>query len=892
MKQKNIFFASIFLIIFFISGIAFASTTINVNENEPINFAESFLVKILEPLTLNEPIPFGDSLLLKTLQPLTPNEPIPFGDSLLLKILQPLTPIQPIQFAESISVEIIPDSDLDGISDPDDNCPVITNPNQEDADGDGVGDVCDLCPGFDDNVDADNDGLIDGCDPVVTEFIAIISGSWNDPNIWETGIVPGVSDNKEILSGLVVTVPAGQTIDNDATIYNAGGFLEVRGILNNIGIIENTLGGTVGITPTGNLENQASGIINNDDGVIGIQGTLNNNLNARINNESLLRVNTGGGPLFNDGLISNNAGTFEIRSFLNNNANGEIFNNFGGTIANTPTGTITNNGHIGNILGTIGNSGDFDNFGLVDNFAIFNNNAEGMLDNAGDILLQCGGVFSNLGTFTGIAAENLCDDDNDGFDDPVDNCPLITNPGQEDAEGDGAGDACDSNNSAFTVISHGLWTFPSIWEGGIVPGESDNKEIPDVFNEVTFPDDNIPFINSGEIIIDGDLRIFATAVNSGTIINNLGGNILFANEFDNDGTFDNHGDYNGLLIRNNLGGTINNDGTMFLGTEVVFNEGTINNDGSIDHASVLINNGIINNGCNGLLLNPGYAPNFVVLTCRPNFDDFGMDYGNILRPFTSGTVITEGDQILSILAEAESNLGVRIVTDPAGGPTPAQISVCDEAAEAFFPDSSEVTATCGSVTWTVISGQIQTTLTADEGSTADATLDAGDSLTFDDETFTMESTAGTAEVTVTADDGTIAEVSLTEGNAITVDPETSIISADPDNPTDVTVIIDGEETTITPGQTALPSAEQAIQNLIDETTIIELPKGLENSILVKLGDIPEIVNDINTNNDVAACGKLGAYVNEVDALEDKKLTIEEAALLRGLAEDIKSAIGC
>ena len=38
------------------------------------------------------------------------------------------------------------DSDGDGISDAQDNCPAIPNPAQVDSDGDGMGDVCDPCP--------------------------------------------------------------------------------------------------------------------------------------------------------------------------------------------------------------------------------------------------------------------------------------------------------------------------------------------------------------------------------------------------------------------------------------------------------------------------------------------------------------------------------------------------------------------------------------------------------------------------------------------------------------------------------------------------------------------------------------------------------------------------
>ena len=89
------------------------------------------------------------------------------------------------------------DMDGDGVTDGQDNCPLVANPDQEDQDGDGYGDACffpeyaspccgpecnldsdgdgipdvlDRCPwepnpgGFDDNVDTDGDGVGDVCD--------------------------------------------------------------------------------------------------------------------------------------------------------------------------------------------------------------------------------------------------------------------------------------------------------------------------------------------------------------------------------------------------------------------------------------------------------------------------------------------------------------------------------------------------------------------------------------------------------------------------------------------------------------------------------------------------------------------------------------------------------
>jgi hypothetical protein len=56
------------------------------------------------------------------------------------------------------------DSDMDGVSDPCDNCPLVVNADQADNDGDGTGNVCDN--------DDDNDGVpdaMDGC-PLLTVF--------------------------------------------------------------------------------------------------------------------------------------------------------------------------------------------------------------------------------------------------------------------------------------------------------------------------------------------------------------------------------------------------------------------------------------------------------------------------------------------------------------------------------------------------------------------------------------------------------------------------------------------------------------------------------------------------------------------------------------------------
>ncbi len=83
---------------------------------------------------------------------------------------------------------------------------------------------------------------------------------------------------------------------------------------------------------------------------------------------------------------------------------------------------------------------------------------------------------------------------------------------------------------------------------------------------------------------------------------------------------------------------------------------------------------------------------------------------------------------------------------------------------------------------------------------------------------------------------------------------------------------------------------QAAQNLLDTIAGMGLPQGVATSLAASLGTL---VAHIDAGNTSASCGKLGAFVNKVNAdLGNGRLTPAQAAQLLLLASQIQASLGC
>ena len=132
---------------------------------------------------------------------------------------------------------------------------------------------------------------------------------------------------------------------------------------------------------------------------------------------------------------------------------------------------------------------------------------------------------------------------------------------------------------------------------------------------------------------------------------------------------------------------------------------------------------------------------------------------------TTGSITDLGDQAVTI-QDVASPSGVRATAAAGGGSKPAKISACAGATNVNLRAGNQTVITCGSVTAEIISGPIEFTFFADDGSGATSQVDTGITLTFE--------------------------------------PVMATFTAPADNPEPVIIVIDGREYSLDPGETFMP----------------------------------------------------------------------------------------
>ena len=305
-----------------------------------------------------------------------------------------------------IPVSLDPDTDGDGVLDSVDNCPFISNPNQENTDGDSAGNVCDAFPDdANETVDADGDGVGNNSDNCP---IAANPNQEND----DDDALGNACDTDDDNDGVT------DTADNCRIVANPNQ--------------DNNDGDDLG---------DACDPDNDNDGV---EDSFPDNC-PLISNADQLNTD---GDLFGNACDPDN----------DNDGVADIFPDNCPLISNADQ-LNTDGDLLGNACDT-----DDDNDGVEDIFpdnCPLISNAD-QLDTDGDLLGNAcdpdidNDTYLNENDAFPLDPTEWLDTDSDSVGDNADNCPLISNADQSDVDDDGLGDVCDNDNGVPTAVNDSI----------------------------------------------------------------------------------------------------------------------------------------------------------------------------------------------------------------------------------------------------------------------------------------------------------------------------------------------------------------------------------------------------------------------------------------------------
>jgi uncharacterized delta-60 repeat protein len=138
---------------------------------------------------------------------------------------------------------------------------------------------------------------------------------------------------------------------------------------------------------------------------------------------------------------------------------------------------------------------------------------------------------------------------------------------------------------------------------------------------------------------------------------------------------------------------------------------------------------------------------------------FSNDFSDVaLGGTTTGTITKRGDQMISIVDAPNPAEGLLITAGFLGGPAPAMIQVVNGAGKFSLTSGDQLTVTQGSVIVNVLTGAVEAEFVADTGAVATASLNAGNELTFEPESFTFVAPATNTQTLEVLIDGSVLSV--------------------------------------------------------------------------------------------------------------------------------------